>query len=154
MRNVLIAGVIITLAVLFILFDHQPRVDVWRTSDTAAQQLTVGRSLYQIHCAVCHGRNLEGQPNWKQRMSNGHVPAPPHDASGHTWHHPDDVLIGVTKYGLKPYAGEDYESDMPAFGGTLSDQEIGTIIDYVKSTWPERERGYQSRMTSPRKTTQ
>jgi mono/diheme cytochrome c family protein len=69
-------------------------------------------------------------------------------------HHPDDVLIGITKYGLKPYAGVDYESDMPAFGGTLSDQEIETIIAYVKSTWPEREREYQSRMTSPGKTTQ
>ena len=26
-----------------------------------------GREVYAEHCASCHGINLEGQPNWRQR---------------------------------------------------------------------------------------
>lgn len=74
-------------------------------------------------------------------------PAPPHDASGHSWRHSDEVLFNVTRNGLKPYAGENYESDMPAFAGTLKDDEIRAVIEFVKSTWPERERTYQQQMT-------
>jgi mono/diheme cytochrome c family protein len=113
--------------------------------------MALGRSLYATHCARCHGKNLEGQPDWQTRLPNGRLPAPPHDASGHTWHHPDHVLIGITKDGLKPYAGEDYESDMPAFAKVLSDEEIAAIIAFIKSTWPEREREYQERITAQAK---
>src|SRR4051812_48817691 len=51
-----------------------------------------GKIVYAQHCASCHGANLEGQPDWQHRMPNGRWPAPPHDATGHTWHHPDKVL--------------------------------------------------------------
>jgi mono/diheme cytochrome c family protein len=107
-----------------------------------------GRTLYAAHCARCHGKNLEGQPAWQTRLPNGRLPAPPHDVSGHTWHHPDKVLIGITKQGLKPYAGEDYESDMPAFGKILSDRDIEAIIAFIKSTWPERQKEYQAGLTA------
>ncbi len=79
------------------------------------------------------------------------MPAPPHDATGHSWHHGDEVLSGVTKRGLKPYAGENYESDMPAFEGILTDEQIAAIWTYIKSTWPEREREYQARITNQSK---
>lgn len=111
-----------------------------------AEEIALGRSLYAINCERCHGKNLEGQPDWQTRLPYGRFPAPPHDASGHTWHHPDKMLVGITKNGLKPYAGEDYESDMPAFAGVLRDQEIEAIVAYIKSTWPERERTYQELM--------
>lgn len=114
----------------------------------ATRSEEAGRSLYAAHCARCHGKNLEGQPDWQARLPNGRLPAPPHDASGHSWHHPDHVLVGVTKHGLKPYAGEDYESDMPAFADVLSDQDIAAVIAFIKSTWPEREREYQARITT------
>jgi mono/diheme cytochrome c family protein len=110
--------------------------------------IILGRSLYATHCARCHGKNLEGQPDWQTRLPSGRLPAPPHDVSGHTWHHPDHVLIGVTKNGLKPYAGEDYESDMPAFANVLSDRDIAAVIAFIKGTWPEREREYQERITA------
>jgi mono/diheme cytochrome c family protein len=110
-------------------------------------ELAQGLALYGRHCASCHGRNLEGQPNWTTRLASGRLPAPPHDASGHSWHHSDEALIGITKHGLKPYVGADYESDMPAFAGILSDEEIAAIIAYIKGIWPERERAYQAEMT-------
>lgn len=111
-----------------------------------AEEIALGRSLYAANCARCHGKNLEGQPDWQTRLASGRLPAPPHDASGHTWHHPDKVLVGITKQGLKPYAGQDYESDMPAFASALSDKETEAIIAYIKSTWPQREREYQELM--------
>src|SRR5205807_2276140 len=42
-----------------------------------------GKAIYAEHCAACHGANLEGQANWRSRLPNGRLPAPPHDASGH-----------------------------------------------------------------------
>jgi mono/diheme cytochrome c family protein len=110
--------------------------------------VATGKRIYDTHCGSCHGANLEGQPNWRERLPNGRLPAPPHDAGGHTWHHPDAVLFGIVKEGLVPgkYAPPQYESDMPAFGGRLSDEEIRSVLAYIKSTWPERELAYQRQM--------
>lgn len=107
--------------------------------DTA--QVALGSKLYAGHCAACHGARLEGQPNWRQRLSNDRMPAPPHDESGHTWHHTDEVLFGITRNGLVPgkYAPPGYESDMPAFGGKLSDDEIWAVLAFIKSHWKTRE---------------
>jgi mono/diheme cytochrome c family protein len=103
-------------------------------------QVALGQKLYAQHCAACHGAKLEGQPDWRRRLPNGRMPAPPHDESGHTWHHPDAVLFGLTKDGLvPPYAPRDYQSDMPAFGGTLSDEEIRAVLAYIKGHWKSRE---------------
>ena len=100
------------------------------------EQLALGRKIYAQHCAACHGTRLEGQPDWRKPLPNGRMPAPPHDESGHTWHHPDDVLFGITKHGLvPPYAPRGYESDMPAFAGTLSDHEIRAVLAYISSHW-------------------
>jgi mono/diheme cytochrome c family protein len=106
-----------------------------------------GRIGYESYCASCHGKKLEGQPNWKNPLPNGRLPAPPHDASGHTWHHPDDILASIILRGLKPFAGEEYESDMPAFEGVLSVEQVNDILAYIKDRWPERERSYQDQMT-------
>lgn len=105
-----------------------------------AAKVAAGKKLYAQHCASCHGVNLEGQPDWRQRLPNGRLPAPPHDESGHTWHHPDSVLFGITKNGLvPPYAPKGYESDMPAFGGKLTDEDIWAVLAYIKSHWTSRD---------------
>lgn len=109
-------------------------------SKTDPAQIALGQKLYAQHCAACHGARLEGQPDWRRRLSSGRMPAPPHDESGHTWHHPDAVLFGITKNGLvPPYAPGDYQSDMPAFGGKLSDEEIRAVLAYIESHWKSRE---------------
>jgi mono/diheme cytochrome c family protein len=103
--------------------------------DTA--KVARGAKVYAEHCASCHGAKLEGQPNWRERLSNGRMPAPPHDESGHTWHHTDQVLFGITKHGLVPgkYAPPGYRSDMPAFGDKLSDDEIWAVLSFIGSHW-------------------
>ena len=111
------------------------------------EQLVLGQEVYAANCASCHGANLEGQPDWKRRLDTGRMPAPPHDESGHTWHHADRALFTITKLGVGA-AVPGYESDMPAFGDVLSDAEIAAALAYIKSTWPERERGFQAEVTA------
>jgi mono/diheme cytochrome c family protein len=109
--------------------------------------LVEGRALYSQYCARCHGANLEGQPNWQRRLPSGRLPAPPHDASGHTWHHSDRTLFDITKKGTAAVVGGGYESDMPGFEGVLSDDQIRSVLAFIKSTWPERERRFQERVS-------
>ena len=111
--------------------------------------LALGRTVYAENCAACHGADLEGQADWRQRGPDGLLPAPPHDESGHTWHHSDEILLRIVKEGTAAIVGGGYESDMPGFAEVLGDEEIRAVVDYIKSTWPERARSYQQRMSQP-----
>jgi|TARA_R110002126_G_scaffold42829_5_gene123262 mono/diheme cytochrome c family protein len=108
----------------------------------AVAQEQNGQSLYETNCASCHGAQLEGQPDWMSRLPNGRLPAPPHDETGHTWHHSDAQLFRIVKEGLGAIA-PGYETDMPAFADRMSDDEIRAVIDYIKTTWPDRESDIQ-----------
>ncbi len=111
------------------------------TLDPAA--VSQGEQLYTQYCAACHGVNLEGQPNWQQPDIQGNFPAPPHDASGHTWHHADQQLIAITLQGGASYGGV----NMPAFGDELSEADAEAILSYIKSHWGPEEREAQWRVT-------
>jgi mono/diheme cytochrome c family protein len=111
-----------------------------------------GQAVYAEQCAACHGDRLQGQPEWRARGPNGRLPAPPHDATGHTWHHPDEQLFKMTKYGPLPSAPAGYQSDMPAFDGILTDAEIRDVLAYIKGTWSAKIRARQesiNRRASP-----
>ena len=108
-----------------------------------------GEVIYKQYCANCHGENLEGQPNWKVRNEHGRLPAPPHDETGHTWHHADQLLFELTKFGMvPPNVPEGYESDMPAYKDTLTDEQIWAVLNYIKSRWPEETKKMQRETTS------
>ena len=112
--------------------------------------LVAGEALYAETCAACHGANLEGQENWRSPGADGRLPAPPHDETGHTWHHADQVLFDYTKLGgreVMAAQGMEFDSGMPGFGNQLSDQEIWNILGYIKSTWPEEIRDMQAART-------
>lgn len=118
--------------------------------DPSDKQLVAdGKQIYAKNCASCHGANLEGEPNWRMRQANGRLPAPPHDATGHTWHHADALLIEITKNGLVPgvTAPEGYVSDMPAYKATLSDHDIRAVLAYIKRSWPEHALARQKQIT-------
>jgi mono/diheme cytochrome c family protein len=100
------------------------------------QVVATGGEIYAAHCAACHGAALEGQADWQVRRADGRLPAPPHDPSGHTWHHPDRVLIDITTRGTAAVVGRGYESDMMGYGDNLTEDEIIAVLSYIKSTWP------------------
>lgn len=116
--------------------------DVADRTDT--ELVEMGRHVYVAHCASCHGVRLEGQPDWRERRPDGKLPAPPHDASGHTWHHSDRQLFEITKHGVGGIV-PGYRSDMPAYAGVLSDREIWAVIAYIKASWPPHIRSRQPR---------
>ena len=101
------------------------------------QVLRVGARIYAQQCAACHGAKGEGQPDWRDRGPDGLLPAPPHDASGHTWHHPDEQLFAITKQGLARLINQpDYRTAMPVYDGVLSDDEIVAVLSWIKAQWP------------------
>jgi len=110
----------------------------------APQDAVSGEALYARNCASCHGINLEGQANWQTQNPDGSWPAPPHDASGHTWHHRDDYLLGVILYGGAATTGNPLNR-MPAFSSVLSTEDTTAIIDYIKSTWSDEVRELQKK---------
>ena len=97
-----------------------------------------GAALYEANCAACHGADLSGEPDWQVRDGEGYLPAPPHDETGHTWHHPTMQLFAITKYGTEAVVGGGYKSRMAGFGDVLTDEEILAVLAFIKSTWPRR----------------
>ena len=116
-----------------------------RIDPTNAAQVEAGRRIYMEACASCHGASLEGQPNWRKRLPNGRLPAPPNDASGHTWEHPYEALFRAVKYGPRVYPAG-YQTDMPAFENRLTDSEIAASLAFIASTWPSEIRAKRARM--------
>ena len=123
-------------------------------TDLPADDLAVvarGEEIYAVQCASCHGAELEGQPDWRSRGPDGLLPAPPHDASGHTWHHADDLLFEIVKYGPGAVIGDPaYRSAMPAYEGVLDDEDIVAALTYIKHSWPAEERRWQAEVDAPR----
>ncbi len=103
-----------------------------------------GEAIYAQQCAACHGVSLEGEADWKSQNPDGSFRAPPHDASGHTWHHSDAQLFDAIRLGGARLPAEvGGTSAMPAYGSILGEQEITAVLDFIKSTWPEEQRLYQ-----------
>ena len=102
-----------------------------------ASAIAEGAEIYGAQCAACHGANLQGEvPDWRVPKADGLLPAPPHDESGHTWHHADALLVDITMRGTAAVVGGGYESAMPGFAGVLSEDEVLAVLAFIKSTWP------------------
>lgn len=103
-----------------------------------------GEKVYAQHCAACHGVNLEGAPNWRIRLADGSLAPPPHDSSGHTWHHSDGLLTRITAEGGQAvYGSVTSKSNMPAFGDKLTSQQIEAVLTFIKSKWNQDSREFQ-----------
>lgn len=146
LRNILWPGLLVGGLVMAV-FAGRHYAQTASNAASSAEVIEQGRQIYADQCASCHGAQLEGQPDWKTPLPSGRLPAPPHDAGGHTWHHPDDILFRIVREGTAAIVGGGYESDMPGFADLLSDAEIRAVLAYIKSTWPERERTYQENVS-------
>ncbi|MFL2878974.1 MAG: cytochrome c [Candidatus Pelagibacterales bacterium] len=101
-----------------------------------------GKKLYKQYCASCHQSNLSGAVNWKSLDNDGHRKAPPLNGTGHTWHHSDEILHKIIKYGLAKLV-KNYEGKMYGYGDKIDDQGIDNILSYIKSYWNEENYKYQ-----------
>ena len=125
----------------------------WRTSPAPASdalgilgptRVARGATLYATNCASCHGVKGEGEPNWKTPNADITYPAPPHDATGHSWHHSDKLLLEIIRDGGARYESATFKSRMPAWGDRLTDEEIRALVAYVKTLWGPEERRFQT----------
>lgn len=83
---------------------------------------------------------------------------PRHNASGHTWHHPDCQLRDIIMNGSGAM-GEAMRQmmnvpesvpRMPAFHDTLSEEDVAAILAHMKTWWTEEQRRIQSHITETR----
>ena len=102
----------------------------------------IGAAVYRSSCAACHGPNLEGAADWKDRNDDGTWRPPPMDSTGHTWHHSDSLLTNIITNG-----SNDPDSAMVGWGESLSTAEIAAVIEFFKSTWGPDERAFQWTVT-------
>ncbi len=106
------------------------------------ERVLSGEILYQQHCAECHGADLSGEPDWMIPNDDGTYKPPPQDSTGHTWHHPDGLLLEIVRDGSAiPIAV------MPTFGDVLTDDQIGDVLQFIKSHWGDQERAFQWEIT-------
>lgn len=91
-----------------------------------------GARLFQLNCAICHGKNGEGAANWRVPDELGKNPAPPLNGTGHTWHHSTKSLTNTIKNGTAKIGG-----NMPAWKNKLSNHEIKLILIWIKAQWPD-----------------
>ncbi len=125
----------------------------WAGHELEDRDLVSGQVLYAAQCASCHGANLEGQADWQSPDDDGILPAPPHDRTGHTWHHDNQLLFDYTYLGgteaLAARGVTGFQSGMPAFRDTLTDDDIWDVLAYIRSAWPERNQDIQAARNRP-----
>jgi S-disulfanyl-L-cysteine oxidoreductase SoxD len=136
---------LIALAALAACSDSAPPPEQSKADPRNVEQVALGRKLYEQHCSSCHGARLEGQPDWQEPLPNGRMRAPPHDESGHTWHHPDCELERIVLDGMPPRPGV---PTMPAFSDQLDEDDIEAILAHIKTWWEPEQLEFQQDVTA------
>ena len=137
---ILLTIIILLICSYFLLFQSKHTQEEVNTTNTTLEEvsakLELGKALYYTHCASCHGENLQGQPKWNTSLDeDGHNYAPPLNGTGHTWHHSEEKLYNIIRYGLTFY-NQNYKGKMKG-NDQLSDGDVLSILEYIKSVWPE-----------------
>lgn len=114
------------------------------SADNVPSEVAQGRHIYEQYCAACHGWQGEGADEWKKPDEEGEMPPPPHDETGHTWRHSDAMLFSMIAKGWRHPFNKSDRLTMPAFGKSLTDQEIAAVIEYLKTLWTDEQREYQA----------
>jgi mono/diheme cytochrome c family protein len=91
--------------------------------NATAQTIFDGRDAFSHYCAACHG--LDGQ-NTGVPFADRMAPPVPSLASKHVQDYTDGQLKWVIDNGVWP-------SGMPGSKGTLSDEEIWSIVIYIRN---------------------
>lgn len=114
---------------------------------TLTGDLLRGKELYVYHCAHCHGLLGAGEPGFPNQDvpdAVGYMPVPRHDSYGHTWLHPDQLLIKSIMQGIQNPLSR---YGMDAFEGLITEQEAMMILEYIKLWWTPEQRAQQAAAT-------
>ncbi len=95
--------------------------------------LARGETLFNQHCAACHGDRAQGALNWQKPGTDGKYPAPPLDGSAHAWHHPLAALKETIRNGTQRVGGS-----MPPWRDKLTEADVEAVIAYFQSLWPDK----------------
>lgn len=89
------------------------------TVNGSARLAADGNAVYAAKCAICHGKDGRGTPNWRAKGQP--------DFTNAVWQksRTDAQLADATKNGKGKY--------MPAFKGKLSDEEIAAVVAKVRA---------------------
>jgi mono/diheme cytochrome c family protein len=100
------------------------------TANTPKGRIRAGETLFKMFCIGCHGPEGKGLPSIAPTLHSDWV-------SGDR-----EILVKVLLKGLGGQIkvnGElqNYEAAMPGFGPALGDDEIASILSYVRSAWTD-----------------
>jgi ubiquinol-cytochrome c reductase cytochrome b subunit len=85
-----------------------------------------GQAIYTQNCVSCHQANGQGTPAvFPPLAANPYVTGPP------------TPVIHTLLYGLAgaKVEGKDYNAQMPAWKGTLTNADIASVITYIRTSW-------------------
>lgn len=100
-----------------------------------ADELARGAEIFQANCAVCHGPSGQPDPDSPLVQGLGVVPANFADALFNSREPAGDWKNVITHGG--PVLG--FSDKMPAFGETLSGEDIDAVLEYVKTLGGEHD---------------
>jgi mono/diheme cytochrome c family protein len=100
-------------------------ISAWATVDNA--RIARGREVYATACALCHGRDGAGNPEWESAVR------PASFADCATTAEPAEQWETIVKKG-GPVRG--LSSVMPAFGEAFTDEEVRDVVAYLRTFCP------------------
>lgn len=100
---------------------HTPDAQASNPVPRTVESVELGESLYQTHCAGCHGADAAGRRELTDEL--GRPPADLTDA------HMDTHTAGDLAWWIR----EGIDPSMPGFGETLDEDEIWHLVNYLRS---------------------
>lgn len=89
--------------------------------------ISLGKTVYDSHCASCHGARGEGKPpDWPPLAGNQSI----------EMESAVNPIRMVLNGGYPPAtAGNPKPYGMPPFAGLLSDNEVAAVVSYIRTAW-------------------
>lgn len=81
-----------------------------------------GKAMFKENCAACHGTGAQGGQGYPNLNDDDWL-----------WGGKLDDIYTTIKYGIRSTSDKTRTSQMPAFGESLSKDDIGNVADYVLS---------------------